>query len=65
MSADNWDVCPKCKSDNPRWSGTPFREDYEVVILDSKFFLRYRGCCEVCGYLVERKIDEELTDIYT
>jgi hypothetical protein len=53
MSADNWDICPKCsqgseKLDEPE---TTMREDYELFLTeDGHFQVSYSAYCTKCKF---------------
>ena len=51
MSADNWDTCPKCKSEDAGEAEQNFRENYELGFLNQRFFVDYLGECTKCGYV--------------
>ncbi len=55
MSADKWEVCPKCKAkaapENKRNLPATYREDYEIRMDSDGFFIvEYSGYCETCKF---------------
>ena len=53
MSADNWAECPKCEIAFLRTRGftdNPLREDYSIYLDGFILHIRYKCCCEACGF---------------
>ena len=60
MSADNWRQCPKCKSESPRWGDMSMREDYEVGMEGTEFYVLYSAACMTCDFRFEFKHKQEV-----
>ena len=57
MSADNWDICPRCIETIGLEKAThdsTFREDYEIYgAQHGEIEVHYKGQCKACGLHVE------------
>ena len=67
MSADNWEVCPRCERLfplTPRRELVTFREDYQIGtdMETLTFFAIYTGRCGSCGYGMEFRHEAPLPD---
>jgi len=53
MSADNWTICPQCKSEE-------FREDYEIGVRGDMFDVSYFGRCRKCKFEYKFKYEQKM-----
>ena len=63
MSAENWDICPKCKKNAKKEiEETTLREDYEIYIdkQEGTFHIDYSCSCKECGFSYDFEYTEVL-----
>lgn len=58
MSADSWEICPRCRDRASIYGSEAertFREDYEWWVSDGTLHWAYAGACTVCDLSATEK----------